>query len=451
MSTINIPKLSTLSVLFCGMFYLPANAQNLEFSGNSIKVLEYVPEANTGLNKIYVPYTTDNLSAKFYSSNPTAVRWMRYSNLGGGFAEEINTAFVEGEYSVLPNIDGDMGYIIEDGDKRYFYWIVDYKPKRFSIKTVAAVKNNDCDYSTLQVDGKGEAIHYFTINGQQRTLSRDITVEYETEEWNSTSKIYEKVPTTKVFESLTVELMLPAALCSTYFTISGDRFLKEWNWLDSAETTVVAPHAVASQATAEQTNTTEEGSNQMKVEGSDFGGSAPADITFTAYTTEGVLHNEWQMSRDANFDNIEYRFSVDELDYTFNQEGTYYLRYVGSNSDGSCETITDTFTVNIGTSDLKCPNVFSPDGDGVNDEWKVSYRSIIEFKCWIFDRNGQQITVLDSPEKGWDGKYHGKLVNPGVYYYVIQAKGADGKKYKKSGDINILRHRNNSTVTGGVN
>ena len=38
-------------------------------------------------------------------------------------------------------------------------------------------------------------------------------------------------------------------------------------------------------------------------------------------------------------------------------------------------------------------------------------------------------------------KRNGKLVKPGVYYYVINATGADGKKYKKSGDINILRYK----------
>ena len=46
---------------------------------------------------------------------------------------------------------------------------------------------------------------------------------------------------------------------------------------------------------------------------------------------------------------------------------------------------------------------------------------------------------LSLSSKGWDGKYKGKYVKPGVYYYVIEAKGADGKEYKKKGDINILR------------
>ena len=56
-----------------------------------------------------------------------------------------------------------------------------------------------------------------------------------------------------------------------------------------------------------------------------------------------------------------------------------------------------------------------------------------------FDRYGNKMIEFDDPSKGWDGKYKGKYVKPGVYYYVIEAKGADGKEYKKKGDINILR------------
>ena len=97
--------------------------------------------------------------------------------------------------------------------------------------------------------------------------------------------------------------------------------------------------------------------------------------------------------------------------------------------------------MSIGASELLCPNAFTPDGDGVNDLWRVSYRSLVEFECWIFDRYGAQLYNFKDPEGGWDGKYGGKLVKPGVYFYVITAVGADGKKYKKSGDINILRRR----------
>ena len=51
---------------------------------------------------------------------------------------------------------------------------------------------------------------------------------------------------------------------------------------------------------------------------------------------------------------------------------------------------------------------------------------------------------LTDPSQGWDGRYNGKLVPAGVYYYVIKARGTDGKNYKKSGDINIVRYKDNT-------
>ena len=140
-------------------------------------------------------------------------------------------------------------------------------------------------------------------------------------------------------------------------------------------------------------------------------------------------------------ENIKYIFYDNDLSYTFNDEGTYYVNFFGSNEDGSCEVEGDQYSIGIGASDLRIPNAFSPNGDGVNDEWKVGYISLVEFKCWIFDKNGHQLHYFDNPASGWDGKYNGKIVSPGVYYYVIEAKGADGKKYKKGGDINIIGYK----------
>ena len=129
------------------------------------------------------------------------------------------------------------------------------------------------------------------------------------------------------------------------------------------------------------------------------------------------------------------------------------MRFMANNAAGSCEYLGDTYTVAIGESRLECPNAFSPGtSEGVNDEWKVSYRSIISFDCQIFNRWGQKMATLTDPSQGWDGKYNGKFVKSGVYFYVIKATGSDGKEYKLSGDINIISSRQNpnSTTGGGV-
>ena len=97
----------------------------------------------------------------------------------------------------------------------------------------------------------------------------------------------------------------------------------------------------------------------------------------------------------------------------------------------------------VGESNLLCPNAFSPQASpGVNDEWKVSYKSIISFECHIFNRWGTELFSFTDPSVGWDGKYKGKYVPAGTYYYVIKARGSDGRDYKLSGDINIINSKN---------
>ena len=152
------------------------------------------------------------------------------------------------------------------------------------------------------------------------------------------------------------------------------------------------------------------------------------------------MHKEWVFARDSEFSDVELRLNEDNVTHTFQENGTFYVKFVGNNADGTCEAESEAFQITIGESRLDCPNAFSPNAtEGVNDEWKVSYKSIVSFSCWIFDRYGNQMCSFNDPALGWDGKYKGKFVKPGVYYYVIEAMGADGKEYKLKGHINILK------------
>ena len=68
----------------------------------------------------------------------------------------------------------------------------------------------------------------------------------------------------------------------------------------------------------------------------------------------------------------------------------------------------------------------------------------------IFNRWGQEIvsgdhnTLLAQHENDfiyyvcWDGTYHGRVVEDGVYFILVEAEGSDGIKYVRRGDINIL-------------
>lgn len=424
----------------------------IQIQGSPVKVIEVTPEASTGLNNIFVVRNMTGCSIVY-----TASRWIdpkvyRYSNLGGGYAEEITNVEKDAPRLIIPNAEGDMGYIIEDGDFRYYFWVVNYNNHVFSLNSVTESSESDCDYTRLNIEGNTDPINYYTINGQQRVLSREIYLDYTNQEFDSNSNMFVNTDVRKVYESLTPTVSIsPPLYCASYFVVTGDRFQKEWGEQQKAESKVINPIAVDCKTEAQQTYYDfPDGSNIINGDGgSSLGGSAPAEITFYAYATEGVIHHEWQLSRESDFKTIDNRFNQQDVTYTFNEEGSFYMRYIGSNADGSCESFSDTYTISIGASDLVIPNAFSPNGDGVNDIWKVSYRSLIEFHCEIFNRNGQLMYSFSDPNDGWDGTFHGKKVKSGVYYYVIIAKGADGRKYKKSGDINIIIHNSRGPATGG--
>lgn len=436
----------TYFMIGCILISLPATASiTVEFPTVNKKVIKEIPDLSTGLDAVFVVF--DMADVGFIELNGILsgnnLRVQKYSNLGGGYAVDVPVSFSTNTARIY-NPEGDMGYMVEDGNNRYNFWVVNYAGKHLKLSGVEASQEQDCDITNLMISGEGSAIHYFSINGRQCILSRGIEVKYTTLEWEENLKQYNTVDKTAIFEYLQNRMSIrPAFLCNTSVIVSGDRFMHQWEISESLESGIISANGLEVHTFAIQTNAVDEDSSQNMIKGDEslLGGSAPADFTFYAYPSDAVIHNEWQIADDADFEYIKYRFNEQDLTYTFDQEGRYFVRYIGSNSDGSCETYGDTYEIGIGASDLRIPNAFSPDGDGVNDIWKVGYRSLTEFKCWIFDRNGRQLFYFDRPDQGWDGRYKGKTVSSGVYYYVIEAKGADGVKYKKGGDINIIGYR----------
>jgi gliding motility-associated-like protein len=79
------------------------------------------------------------------------------------------------------------------------------------------------------------------------------------------------------------------------------------------------------------------------------------------------------------------------------------------------------------------PNVFSPNGDGVNDVWEVLIDPAFDatgIECSIFDRWGNTVFYSTTIPVEWDGRFNGKTLEPGVYVYVV--------KFIQENDIQVL-------------
>ncbi len=423
--------------------------------GSAHDVYDFVPEKSTGLNHVYVLYDAQGVGMQYRASSDERVVWYGFGSQGGGYAEEIAGVKADGRTTTLAQVTPGQGYIIEEGTKRTYVWVINYADHRLRFNNISALAPEECGTATLSVDGKADEIPYFTITGVRKVLSREIKLAYRTLVWDEAAVQWTQVDTTEVLSSIKPQMVITAPLCNTTFHIRGDRFLQFWNEGVEMESDTYTTTAVDVRTTAvkqNHTGSTSTGSDDGGGDGTDsgdddeLGGSAPATVLFKAYCTDAVDHKEWQKAIDPDFQNIEARFNDEETEQTFTTTGTSYWRFVGTNLQSGCETYGPTYTVNIGESELVCPNVFSPGStEGVGDVWKVKYKSLVEFHCTIFNTWGNKIYEYTNPDDGWDGKYHGKLVSTGVYYYVIQARGADDKVYKLSGDINILRYRKNTT------
>lgn len=91
---------------------------------------------------------------------------------------------------------------------------------------------------------------------------------------------------------------------------------------------------------------------------------------------------------------------------------------------------------------LYAPNTFTPDGNNINDEWRIYIDGVMMsgFTLYVFDRWGQRVWESHDAEASWNGKFGGNVVNEGVYVWTLEATDAiSDYRYSYKGHLNILR------------
>jgi gliding motility-associated-like protein len=85
----------------------------------------------------------------------------------------------------------------------------------------------------------------------------------------------------------------------------------------------------------------------------------------------------------------------------------------------------------------KIPNTFTPNGDGINDTWKISNTNTdVIYTVNVFNRYGQQVFFSKGNTVIWNGQYNSKDAPTGVYYYVVSA---NTKGSSITGSLTLIR------------
>ena len=108
------------------------------------------------------------------------------------------------------------------------------------------------------------------------------------------------------------------------------------------------------------------------------------------------------------------------LEHTYAETGTYEITLLASDLAGCTDTAT--LTVKVGEAKVYIPNVFTPNADGYNDEFRVRYQGPDNSQLLIVDRYGRPLFLSENDlSLGWDGSnQQGKPVPEGVYFYRLR-------------------------------
>ncbi len=90
--------------------------------------------------------------------------------------------------------------------------------------------------------------------------------------------------------------------------------------------------------------------------------------------------------------------------------------------------------------DVYIPNIFSPNGDGVNDSWSPKLGSSVRLASLsMYDRWGNQLYYSTNQQATWDGTSDGKIVLSGVYVYHLMVVTGTGEQKNYYGDVMVVR------------
>lgn len=171
-------------------------------------------------------------------------------------------------------------------------------------------------------------------------------------------------------------------------------------------------------------------------------GDAPLTVNFANTSQANAINLSWNFGDSTSVN--------DSLTPThiYTIPGTYTVILTAKNGTGCSDTAVRIITVTqpviaidtLPANHFEIPNVFTPNGDGVNDLFSIVSNSVETFSGLIFDRWGNKVHEWSNINEGWNGRTpSGKQVTAGVFFYVLNVTFKDGSSITPSGTITLIK------------
>ncbi len=165
-------------------------------------------------------------------------------------------------------------------------------------------------------------------------------------------------------------------------------------------------------------------------------GLDPLAVQFTNQSVGTGLTYQWifgdnDTSTTTDPNHVFYNAGTDTAVFT--------VMLIATDVNGCRDTAKFAIHVNP-SSDITYANVFTPNGDGVNDIFNFNLHNLTILSASIFNRWGEKMYEWSAPLSGWDGRTaSGLLASNGIYYFIFNAIGIEGKTYVETGYILLTR------------
>ena len=123
-----------------------------------------------------------------------------------------------------------------------------------------------------------------------------------------------------------------------------------------------------------------------------------------------------------------------------NDASEYTVKFI--NSNGCFSLVSNKIITEIGcnTTGIFIADVFSPNGDGINEFIKPVCVGISKFKFFkVYNRWGNILFETTDASKGWDGKFRDQVQPADSYIWLVEGIDTNGKEIRKTGVLNLIK------------
>ncbi len=335
-------------------------------------------------------------------TGPFSFTWYQWSDATKSFS--IPLLAQSGVFSsALNNLD-EGGYLvnINDGagyDRELVAWVSIDKPG-----VQASLQNRTCDYVALKGDTASDNFYYRNPdNGQPIKLPNKLKFQWSSDPASSIPyPDFEINPQT--FDPPLVDVTYKLTVTDSLTCSAESSFLYQ------------SIHVKADFKANPET------------------GDAPLNVGFGDNSVRGYQY-KWEFGDDSVRTYIKHELT-DSVRHTYYKPGEYSVKLTIESELHCIDSLRFNY-ISVDPSDVQIPNVFTPDGDGYNDNFFIYFKSLRFLSVEIFSQSGLKVYGFTGDGEllkswtGWDGNINNSSVRarPGVYYYIVRALGWDDKKY----------------------